>query len=526
LLSSFVCGINEVLSRLTTGSTITNFHSYTATQVFVKNPACVAYTYDDIIVMPSHIGFPLGDVDISTKITRNIELQVPFVSSPMDTVTEHKMAITMALQGGIGIIHSNMKAVDQAAEVRRVKKFKNGFILDPICLSPESTLEEVYRTKNSLGFSSFPITDTGEMGGRLAGIISNRDMSFIEDPSVKVKEFMTDRASLTVAKEGVSLEEANQMLKNSKKGKLPVVNEKDELVALIARTDLQKNRDNPRASKDSVNKQLLCGASIGTRPDDKVRAKLLVEAGVDVIVVDSSQGDSTYQIEMIQHLKATHPKVDVIGGNVVTPSQAHHLIQAGADGLRVGMGIGSICTTQEVCAVGRAQASAVYHVSKYAKKFGIPVVADGGIKSTGHITKALCLGAGCVMMGSMLAGTDEAPGEYFYQDGVRLKRYRGMGSLEAMNDGGEKRYVWDTAATAVKVAQGVSGAVTDKGTLLRYVPYLMQGVRHGLQDAGISSLTDARERLYNDTLRFEIRSPAAQKEGGVHGLHSYQKRLY
>ena len=486
----------------------------------------MAYTYDDIIIMPGYIGFPLGDVDISSNLTRNIKLQVPFVSSPMDTVTEHQMAITMALQGGIGIIHSNLKAEDQAAEVRRVKKFKNGFINDPICLSPENTLQDVLETKQNLGFSSFPITDTGKMGGRLVGIISNRDTAFIDDPSVKVKEFMTPRSCLSVAKEGVSLEEANQFLKDSKKGKLPVVNENDELVALIARTDLQKNRDNPLASKESVNKQLLCGAAIGTRPEDRIRAKLLVEAGVDVIVVDSSQGDSIYQIEMIEYLKCNFPQVDVIGGNVVTPSQAHHLIQAGVDGLRVGMGIGSICTTQEVCAVGRAQASAVYHVSKYALKFGIPVIADGGIKSTGHITKALCLGASCVMMGSMLAGTDEAPGEYFYQDGVRLKRYRGMGSLEAMTEGSEKRYVWDTAATAVKVAQGVSGAVTDKGTLRRYVPYLMQGVRHGLQDAGIRSLEEARQKLYGEKLRFEIRSPAAQKEGGVHGLHSYQKSLY
>jgi IMP dehydrogenase len=278
------------------------------------------------------------------------------------------------------------------------------------------------------------------------------------------------------------------------------------------------------ASKDKANKQLLVGAPIGTRPEDRDRAKLLVEAGVDVIVVDSSQGDSIYQHDTIRFLKDNFPRVDVIGGNVVTPSQALHLIQAGVDGLRVGMGIGSICTTQEVCAVGRAQASAVYHVAKFARRYGIPVIADGGIKSTGQITKALCLGAGCVMMGSMLAGTDESPGEYFYQDGVRLKRYRGMGSLEAMQKGGEKRYVWDDSRSAIKVAQGVSGAVQDKGTLRRYIPYLMQGVRHGLQDAGLRSVQDAQEKLYQDKLRFEVRSPAAQNEGGVHGLHSYQKR--
>jgi len=499
---------------------------FTAKQVFVKNAACVAYTYDDIIIMPGHINFPLHEVDISSQLTKNIRLNSPFVSSPMDTVTESKMAIMMALQGGIGIIHSNFTIEEQAAQVRKVKKFKNGFINDPVCLSPDHTVEDIFRTKSELGFSSFPITNNGEMGGRLLGIISNRDTCFIEDPTVKVGEFMTPRSELTSAKDGITLSDANEILKASKKGKLPVVNDKDELVALISRTDLQKNRDFPLASKDS-NKQLLVGASIGTRPQDRERARQLIEAGVDVLVVDSSQGDSRYQLEIIHHIKSTYPQMDVIGGNVVTPIQAYNLIQAGADGLRVGMGIGSICTTQEICAVGRAQASAVYHVAKFARKYGIPILADGGIKSTGHITKALCLGAGCVMMGSMLAGTDEAPGEYFYQDGVRLKRYRGMGSLEAMNKGGDKRYVWeDASACKVKVAQGVSGAVQDKGTLRRYIPYLTQGVRHGLQDAGISSLKEAQELLYENKLRLEIRSPAAQKEGGIHGLHSFEKRLY
>ena len=361
-------------------------------------------------MMPGHINFGLGDVDISTKLTKEISLKVPFVSSPMDTVTEHKMAIAMALQGGIGIIHSNFTADDQADQVRKVKRFENGFITDPICLCPNSTVADVIKIKEEHGYSGIPITDTGEMGGKLMGLVSSRDITFISDLTVKIQEIMTPRDKLSVAKKGVNLHDANEILKETKKGKLPVVNENDELISLIARTDLLKNSEFAQASKDPVTKQLLVGAAIGTRPEDRDRAAKLVDAGVDVIVVDSSQGDSVYQLEIVKHLKSTHPKLQVIAGNVVTPSQAIHLIQAGADGLRVGMGIGSICTTQEVCAVGRAQASAVFHVAKFARKYGIPILADGGIKSTGHITKALALGASCVMMGSMLAGTDVAPG--------------------------------------------------------------------------------------------------------------------
>merc|ERR1719401_1660718 len=349
-------------------------------------------------------------------------------------------------------------------------------------------------------------------------------MDFVCDRAAPVSTVMTRFDRLVTAPEGVDLLAANKILKESKKGKLPVISKQRKLVALMSRSDLQKNANYPNATKDA-NKHLMVAAAIGTRPADKERVRALAAAGVDAIIVDSSQGDSVFQHDMVRWIKQAYPELQVIAGNVVTKRQAKNLIECGADALRVGMGIGSICTTQEVCACGRAQASAVYSVAKLARQHGIPILADGGISSPGHIVKALSLGAGAAMCGSLLAGTEETPGEYFYADsGERLKRYRGMGSLEAMKKGSDDRYFGST--TSVKVAQGVSGAVQDKGSVRAYIPYLRQGIQHGLQDIGAKDVDQLREQLYSGKLRFELRSAAAQREGGVHGLHSFERKLF
>jgi IMP dehydrogenase len=474
-------------------------------------------TYDDFVMLPGYIDFALSDVELDTKFTCDITLRRPVVSSPMDTVTESEMAIYMALLGGIGIIHYNNTIAEQVEQVRRVKRFENGFITDPLVLSPEHRISDVDRIKEQHGFSGIPITEDGKIGSKLVGIVTRTDIDFETDRSIKLKDVMT--TNVITAPVGISLAEGNRILKESKKGKLPIVDKEGRLVSLMSRTDLRKNQDFPLATKNP-SKQLMVGAAVGTREPDRDRLEALVEAGLDVAVFDSAQGYSSYEIEMIKWARKRFPSLQIVGGNVVTAEQCAALIEAGVHGLRVGMGSGSICITQETVAVGRSQASAVYECAEFAHKKGIPVIADGGISNIGHIARALAVGGSTVMMGSMLAGTNEAPGEYFYEGGVRVKRYRGMASLEAMAQGGDKRYL--TEHETLKIAQGVSGTVVDKGSIVHFLPYLMQGLKHAMQDTGCRTVAEMHRRLRSGELRFEKRSISAQREGGVHSLYSFQ----
>ena len=482
------------------------------------------FTFDDMIMLPGEIGFGVQDVSLQTQLTRDISIKMPFVSSPMDTVTEHRMAIQMALDGGIGIIHKNMPMERQVQEVRKVKRFESGFIVDPVCVRADDAISVLDDIRTQRGFSGFPVTETGQPGSRLLGIVTSRDVDFLEDRTVAVSTVMTPADDLYVLRDGCLLKEANSEIMRTKKGRLPVVDADFKLVSMVTRKDLRKNRDWPHASKHSKTKQLLVGAAVGVNDPEHNRQRMeaLVDAGVDVVVLDSNQGDSVREIELIRWSKERFPQLQIVGGNVVTMSQVARLIEAGADAIRVGMGVGSVATGQLIKAVGRAQMSAVYHASLVARTIAekqgtrpVPIIADGGIKNSGCIIKALALGASCVMMGSLLAATEESPGEYYFDEkGMRLKEYRGMHSQEVISAQRGDR-------SNVRLAQGVKGAVVDKGSVHRFLLYQAQSVKHGFQDVGVQSIDQLHTYLFNQRLRFEVRSGAAMREGGVHDLAKF-----
>ncbi|XP_021275703.1 inosine-5'-monophosphate dehydrogenase 2 [Herrania umbratica] len=478
-----------------------------------------SYTYDDVIFLPHYIDFPTDAVSMSTNLSRNVRLSIPCVASPMDTVSEAYMAAAMAALGGIAIVHSNCTSAQQASIIRSAKSLRL-----PITPSVAFASPDTLPAAAPHGRYIF-VTDSGTLPSKLLRCVATADCENLKGEEVKIFDCKRDCKSVEYVPWNYDLEKIEAIL-DEKNSDIVVLERDGEVVNVVIKEDLERLKGYPKLEAGTVGPdgEWMVGAAMGTRESDKERLEHVVKAGANVVVLDSSQGNSIYQIEMIKYIKKTYPQLDVIGGNVVTMYQAQNLIQAGVDGLRVGMGSGSICTTQEVCAVGRGQATAVYKVSSIAAQHGVPVIADGGISNSGHFVKALVLGASTVMMGSFLAGSTEAPGAYEYKNGQRVKKYRGMGSLEAMTKGSDQRYLGDTAK--LKIAQGVVGAVADKGSVLKFIPYTMQAVKQGFQDLGASSLPSAHELLKSGTLRLEVRTGAAQVEGGVHGLVSYEKKSF
>ena len=463
-------------------------------------------TFDDVLLVPAYSEVIPNQVDLSTHLTKKIVLNIPMMSAGMDTVTEHRMAIAMARQGGIGIIHKNMSIEAQAEEVDKVKRSENGVITDPFFLSPEHTLEDANDLMAKYRISGVPITE----GRKLVGIITNRDLKFETDFSKKIKESMTSEGLVT-AKEGITLEEAKRILAKARKEKLPIVDDEGNLKGLITIKDIEKQIKYPLSAKDEQGR-LLCGAAVGITANCLERVEALVKSHVDVVVMDSAHGHSANVIRTVKMVKDAFPDLQVIAGNVATGEATRALIEAGVDAVKVGIGPGSICTTRIVAGIGVPQVSAVMDCYEVAKEYGIPIIADGGIKYSGDMTKAIAAGANVCMMGSLFAGTDEAPGDFELYQGRKYKVYRGMGSIAAMENGSKDRYFQENAKKLVP--EGVEGRVAYKGSVEDTVFQLIGGLRSGMGYCGAHNIPELHEKA-----EFVKISAASLKESHPHDIH-------
>lgn len=451
-----------------------------------------ALTYDDVLLVPAYSEILPRQADTSSQLTRNIRLNIPIVSAAMDTVTEADLAISIALEGGLGFIHKNMKIDQQADHVRKVKRSQSGLILDPITLSVHSTVQQAENIMRELKIGGIPIVDEE---GKLVGILTNRDLRFQKDMRVPVETIMT-RENLITAPEGITLDKAEDILKKYKIEKLPIVNKKGKLTGLITFKDIQKKKNKPNACQDTYGR-LRAGAAVGVTPDIMDRIDALKAAGVDVISIDTAHGHSKGVIDTAKKVKKKYPEIDLIIGNVATGEGAKALAKAGADAVKVGVGPGSICTTRVVAGVGLPQLSAVYEAARAIQDTGVPVIADGGIRFSGDIVKALAAGADSVMIGSLLAGTEEAPGEMIIYEGRKFKSYRGMGSIEAMEDGSKDRYFQDVEDDIKKlVPEGISGRVPFKGLVSEVLYQLVGGLRAGMGYCGAKNIQVLKEAKF------------------------------
>jgi IMP dehydrogenase len=468
----------------------------------------VGLTFDDVILVPRESSVLPSGTDVRCRLTRAIELNIPLVSAAMDTVTEARMAIAMAQQGGIGIMHRNLPPEQQAAEVARVKKSESGMISDPITVEPDMPLRTALDVMHRHGISGLPVT----RGERLVGILTNRDVRFERDLSRKVSEVMTSE-NLVTARLGIALDEATEILHRHRIEKLLVVDAEGRLRGLITVKDIQKRLEYPQASKDERGR-LLCGAAVGVGFDRRDRVARLTEAGVDLVCVDTAHGHSKNVIDTVREIKVAHPSLQVVAGNVGTADGTRALIDAGVDAVKVGMGVGSICTTRIISGVGMPQLTAIHDACTDADKAGIPVIADGGIRFSGDITKAVAAGASTVMIGSLLAGTEESPGETVLYQGRTYKMYRGMGSLEAMRGGHSRdRYFQQDQEDMKLVPEGIEGWVPYKGDVASTIHQLVGGLRAGMGYVGAADLAELKSKS-----RFIRVSPAGLAEGHVHDV--------